>query len=812
MSTNDDYRETFKQEAIELLVTIEQTVLDLEDDPKDIVAINKLFRAMHTIKGSGSMFGFDTVSDFTHHVETALDEVRKGNLEVDKKLIDLVLASRDIINDLLEDEDSVDITVFQGLIAQLKALISNSIDKSSEKNGDAISPSENNTEIKNKFSIAFRPSANIMASGMDPILLLDELRELGDCQIKMNTENVPLLSDLQPDQLYVGWQIELSTIKGINEIEDVFVFLDEDSIIEIEQVSAVSSLPVVEIVSSSELNGLEEEMADAKVEEVVPVVDDIFVPKENTAEKEELSKVVDSPKVVEPRGDSDNNLVVEGDAEPVVESVLESYKNNIAEEKELPKVEAPLEVDSSKVVEPRGDSDNNLVVEGDAVPRLGEILLDDGIIKADELKSSLSKQKKLGAVLIERDIISEDQLEVALEKQKKCAKKRDVVTSASVRVPSERLDKLVNLVGELVITQARLSQEATKIGSIDLETPVEDIDRLTSELRDIVLNIRMLPIGTIFSKFRRLIRSLSGELEKELELVTEGEETELDKTILEKLDNPLVHLIRNSADHGIETPLEREKAGKSRRGLVKLSASHQGGKIIVKIEDDGKGMDKDVIFAKAVERGLVGADEKLSPKEIFAFIFNAGFSTAKSVTSVSGRGVGMDVVRREIEALHGTVQIESEKGVGSSITIALPLTLSIIDGLMVEVGGARYIMPLNMVEECQELNKQELNIVDGRDVFSLRGQMAPLVSLRKFFAISADKSKSEQLVVINSDDSLYGLVVDKIIGDYQAVIKPIGHAYKDAEGISGATILGDGSVALILDVHNIIATIKKEKQ
>ncbi len=755
MAVNDDYRETFKQEAAELLIVIEQTVLDLEDNPQDIIAINKLFRAMHTIKGSGAMFGFDTVSDFTHHVETALDKVRKGNLQVDKQLIDLVLASRDIIQDLLEDEDSVDPTVFQSVVDRLRTLISNPTEESPEGSVEEISQVENNEEVINKFFIKFKPSANIMDSGMDPVLLLDELSEMGNCKIKMNTEEVPLLSDLQPDQLYIGWQIELATTKNINDIEDVFVFLDEDSLIEIEPVAGIAPLSEAEEADVLERNSLVEEMEEAKIDVSVPV----------------------------------------------------SGKINIVEDEKLSKLEDSLKAESSV--------STDVAFEDGVVPRLGEILLNDGIIKTEELKSSLDKQKKLGEVLIEREIITEDQLEVALEKQKKCAKKnRDVVapTSASVRVPSERLDKLVNLVGELVITQARLSQEAANIGSIDLDTPVEDIDRLTSELRDIVLNIRMLPIGTIFSKFRRLIRTLSGELEKELELVTEGEETELDKTILEKLDNPLVHLIRNSADHGIETPLEREKAGKSRKGIVKLSASHQGGKIIVKIEDDGKGIDKDVIFAKAVERGLVGADEKLSAKEIFSFIFNAGFSTAKSVTSVSGRGVGMDVVRREIEALHGTVQIDSGKGVGTLITIALPLTLSIIDGLMVEVGGAHYIMPLNMVEECQELNKQELNIVDGRDVFSLHGEMSSLVSLRKFFSISAEKTKSEQLVVVNNDDCLYGLVVDKIIGDYQAVIKPIGHTYKEAEGISGATILGDGSVALILDVHNIIGNIKKERR
>ncbi len=369
----------------------------------------------------------------------------------------------------------------------------------------------------------------------------------------------------------------------------------------------------------------------------------------------------------------------------------------------------------------------------------------------------------------------------------------------------------MNLVGELVTVQARLSQTAAGRGDALLDTIAEEVERLTNELRDTALNIRMLPIGTTFSKFKRLVRDLSVELGKDIELTTAGAETELDKTVIEKLNDPLVHLIRNSIDHGIEMPEDREAAGKPRQGTVHLAAVHSGDSVLITITDDGAGLDKEAIRAKGLERGLVTTGAELSDKEIYNLIFAPGFSTARKVTSVSGRGVGMDVVKKAIDALRGTIDITSERGKGSTITIKLPLTLAIIESLLVKIGTDCFVMPLSIVEECIELTREDVANAHGRNLANVRDQIIPYIPLRERFRIPGELPEIEQIVITSIQGSRIGFVVDDVIGEHQTVIKSLGKMYKDVKGLSGATILGDGSVALILDVPHLVREVEREQ-
>jgi two-component system chemotaxis sensor kinase CheA len=359
------------------------------------------------------------------------------------------------------------------------------------------------------------------------------------------------------------------------------------------------------------------------------------------------------------------------------------------------------------------------------------------------------------------------------------------------------------MVGELVTVQARLSQAAANRNDSELLAIAEEIERLTAELRDNSLNMRMLPIGTTFSKFKRLVRDLSGELGKKIELKTLGAETEIDKTVIEKLNDPLVHLIRNSLDHGIEMPEVRRKAGKPETGTVLLSATHSGDSVEITIQDDGKGLDRTAIFAKGVEKGLISADAHLSESEIFNLIFAPGFSTASVITGVSGRGVGMDVVKRAIEALRGSIDIKSRAGEGSTITIRIPLTLAIIECLLISVAGDTFALPLSIVEECVELSQADIARAHGRHLINVRDQIVPYIPLREEFEISEEPPAIQQVVITNHNGNRVGFVTDQVIGQHQSVIKTLGRMCKEVKGISGATILGDGSVALILDVNHL---------
>ncbi len=693
----DRHRAIYRDEAYEILAELESSLLTLEKAPDDSETIDRVFRAMHTIKGSGAMFGYDDIAAFTHEVETVFDLVRRGELAVTGELIDLTLKARDRIKAMLDgdaetDSDRKDAAA---IIASLRALVPGGGGKAAIHAADAApagtgpSPAPEGDGVSRAYRIRFRPPKDIFLRGANPVALINELRGMGECTVVAETDAIPLLDDLNPEYCYTCWDLLLNSRRKADAVKDVFIFVQDDSELSID--------------------------------------------------------VIDY-------GDAD--------------AASDEYKN------------------------------------------LGDILLERGDVSPEGLQKVLARQKRLGELLVEAGLTTENKVKTALLEQQLVKERREkrqaAESTGSIRVAAEKLDLLVNLVGEMVTVQARFGQMAERRSDAELIAFAEEVERLTWELRDNAMSIRMLPIGTTFSRFKRLVRDLSAELGKEIDLSTEGAETEIDKTVIDKLFDPLVHLIRNSIDHGIEMPEVRESLGKPRRGTVHLSAIHAGGNVLIRVRDDGAGLDREAIRARATEAGLIAPGAELTDKELSGLVVLPGFSTAKTVTSVSGRGVGMDVVKRGIEALRGSLEIDSKVGEGTTVTVRLPLTLAIIDGLLMAVGNGFFVLPLSSVEECIELSRADSEKSHGRDIAEVRGHAVPYVRLRKRFAVAGEPPDIEQIVIADVDGSRVGFVVDRVVGELQTVIKGLGSVYRGVDGVSGCTILGDGTVALILDAPRLV--------
>ena len=448
---------------------------------------------------------------------------------------------------------------------------------------------------------------------------------------------------------------------------------------------------------------------------------------------------------------------------------------------------------------------------------LGELLVESGAVSRETLDKALSQQKRVGEILIEQQAVTPQQVEQALQKQKQqesaaLAKKTD---TASIRVDTAKIDKLINLVGELVITQSMLSDLSARFEMPQLSVLLErvaQLERNTREIQERVMGIRMLPIGSAFSRFPRLVRDLSGKSGKKIQLVLSGEETELDKTVIESIGDPLTHLVRNSADHGLEPPEERLAAGKDEHGTIHLNAFHEGGNICITVEDDGRGLNRDKILAKAIKSGLISEQDKLTDDQIWPLIFRPGFSTAEKVTDVSGRGVGMDVVKRNIEALGGTVSIKTVPGKGTTFTLKLPLTLAIIEGMTIRVGQETYILPmLSIVESIQPKAARVKTIVGKGEVMNVRGTYHPMIRLYEVFGLEPEHKDPAKaiLLILETEGERVAVMVDEILGQQQVVIKSMEQNFRKVEGIAGATILGDGTVGFILDVRGLLELARR---
>ena len=448
---------------------------------------------------------------------------------------------------------------------------------------------------------------------------------------------------------------------------------------------------------------------------------------------------------------------------------------------------------------------------------LGELLVESGVVSRETLNKALSQQKRVGEILVEQHAVTPQQLEQALlkQKQQESAAQSKKTDTASIRVDTDKIDKLINLVGELVITQSMLSDLGSRFEINQLPVLLERMAQLegnTREIQERVMSIRMLPIGTAFSRFPRLVRDLSAKAGKKIQLVLSGEETELDKTVIESIGDPLTHLVRNSADHGLETPEERLDNNKPELGTIRLNAFHEGGNICITVEDDGRGLNRDKILAKAVKQGLIAENETPPDDQIWPLIFKPGFSTAEKVTDVSGRGVGMDVVKRNIEGLGGTVKIKTALGKGTVFTLKLPLTLAIIEGMTVRVGKETYIVPLLSILESIQPKAGAMKTVVGKgELINVRETYLPMIRMYEVFALSPEYTDPTKaiLLILETEGERVAVMVDEILGQQQVVIKSMEQNFRKVDGIAGATILGDGTVGFILDIRGLLEIARR---
>jgi two-component system chemotaxis sensor kinase CheA len=674
-----DPTDTFRQEARELLDQLEEGLLDLEQNPDNSDLINSTFRALHTIKGSGAMFGFTAVAAFVHEFETAFDQVRKGQTPATPELIAVALDAKDHIHKLIEQPDAKQAggeVILEALHVVIAAANGPAAPIAPATSAPVADPAP---AAAARWRIRFRLPSDALVYGTNPLLLLDEIREIGPCTVTALTDTIPPLDILDPELPYIGWQVDIDADDPRGAIDDVFMFLKDGMELSVEPLAETPLL-----VAAPSAQGV------------------------------------------------DIDLSFDAEPEPTPEPVA---------------LTAPVitvaEASPPKTVKP--------------------------VARAEE-KSPPPER----------------------------------AASSSMRVDAERLDELMDRVGELVIAQARLTQIAAMSSDGNLKTIAEELERLSSGLRDTTMGIRMVPIGSLFSRFRRLVHDLSRDLDKEIEFITSGEDTELDKTMIERLADPLVHLIRNSVDHGLENAEKRMAAGKQAKGTVRLSAVYAGAEVAISVTDDGAGLNAERIRAKAEEAGLLAPDAKIADADLWQMIFAPGFSTAKEVTSLSGRGVGMDVVKRTIDGLRGSIDVATTPGQGSTMTLRLPLTLAIIDGMLVRVGNGRYTIPLSAVEECVELPEGIEANARGRNFLDIRGSLVPFLRLREVFGTRAPVEPHQKVVIVSSGEGRVGLVVDQIIGNNQTVIKQLSKLHSSIKSFSGATILGDGTVALILDTSHLV--------
>lgn len=687
------FHQVFFEECFEGLEAMESGLLNLDMGDIDSEAINVIFRGAHSIKGGSGTFGFTNVAEFTHVMETLLDEMRDGRRKVTQAAVNVLLGSVDCLREM--------VTAIQGNFAVDDAKVAeHQRALEVELNGSAAeaaataapqpkaeaakpaavkaAPVQEFESIPDGWSIALTPYMDMLKTGNDPVRLFRELTELGELHTAANVHDIPDFYELEPEECHISWDLKLTGNATEEDINEIFDWVKGDCELELTQLFTK-------------------------------------VPKAQPA-----------------------------DAEPEPEAIAETITQA---EPELPA--APPQV----------------VPEAAAVKAAS----------ADD------------------------------------AKVNSIKPSSSIRVDTSKIDTLINMVGELVITQSMLSLVGEHFAMdklSQLKSGLSQLERHTRELQQSVMNIRMLPISFVFSRFPRLVHDISSKLNKKIELKLVGENTEVDKAVVELINDPLVHLIRNSLDHGIEMPDARVAAGKPETGTIELKAYHRGGHIVIEITDDGHGLNRSKLVAKAVEKGLIDANANLSDKQAYELIFMPGFSTAEKLTDISGRGVGMDVVRKNIQALGGNIEIISELGKGTTFAIHLPLTLAILDGQSIAVGDETYIVPLVSIVESINITEKMLNRVAGKgETFRLRNEYIPIIRMNEIFSVKsgkASKMAEGTIVVVEAQGVRCGLFVDELRGQQQVVIKSLEANYRRVEGISGATILGDGSVALILDIPGLV--------
>lgn len=703
-------------ESRELLDVMEATLLKPDSIGNCQASLQEIFRAAHTIKGSAGLFGLDEIVAFTHGVESLLDQLREGKLTLNKEITELLLACRDHISKLVDKVEfgmddhgqaSADIDLElnkcgEALTQRISAFgvgtrtlahtLSTTSEPALERLGEVM-PSDN------LWHISLDLSPNCLCDGMDPLSFLRYLGTLGRIvDIKTSDSRIPDAAIMDPEILYLHFELQFVSDADKQTIESVFAFVRDDSDIRIQP---------------------------------------------------PLSRNADY----------------------------------VAAIKSLPEENLPI---------------------GDILVRSGSLThseLDEALQIQADLKRS-AQERRLGNIVVDKGMIAAPVLEAAIEKQSEIRETK-ARENQSIRVDSDKLDNLINLIGEMVIAGAGTALNAQALGDSALLESISTLTRLVEEVRDSALRLRMVQIGATFNRFQRVVHDVSKELGKDIELVITGAETELDKAVIEKIGDPLMHLVRNAIDHGIEPAAVRLTKGKPATAKLHLHARHDSGCIVIEVSDDGAGLNRDRILQKGIDRGLVQAGQAIDDADIYNLIFEPGFSTAQGVTNLSGRGVGMDVVKSNIAALRGTVELETYPDEGTLFRVRMPLTLAIIDGFLVGVDTSSFVVPLDMVLECVELNST-VAAQDDRDYINLRGELLPFIRLRSLFELGGEAPKRENLVVVNASGTKVGLVVDRLMGEFQTVIKPLGSLFKQVRGVGGSTILGNGEVALILDIPSLV--------
>lgn len=695
----------FLEEARDLIQQAEAALLELDDGTEDPEVINRLFRAVHTLKGSAGLFALEDFVAFTHQQESLIMRVRDSGQPLSNQQISALLKGLDILRTEVDSLASgAEATPLLAVHPEQFALLQSFFPEAqvpvaatpdiARQPGDAGDPAAS-------WHISLRFSRELFQFGFDPASFMRYLAKLGEITHMHFIHNaIPQWQEYQPELCFIGLEVDLQSEATKQEIEDVFEFIRD--------LAQIRILP----------------------------------PQSKTGD----------------------------------------YLQLIAE---LPE-------------------SNEL---------LGEILVESGLLTRRELEEGLSLQAskseptKLGKLLVDEGIVPQVAVDKALQKQEQIRERRQS-ESSYIKVSAHKLDELINLVGELVIAAAGGEMLARKQANSELLASVSAINRHVEQIRESALRLRMVEIGETFIRFQRLVRDASQELGKSILLKIDGAETELDKSVVERISEPLTHLVRNAVDHGIEPVHEREASGKTGQGVIRLNAYHESGSIVIEVQDDGRGLDAEKIRSKAIQRGIIGSDAQLDEYALYQLIFEPGFSTAESVSNLSGRGVGMDVVKRNVEALRGTIELESTPGAGCCVRIRLPLTLAIIDGFLVSVGDTPLVIPLDMVTECLEcVSGAHAKVYDYRE---LRGSPLPLINLRHHFSIDGQRAKRENIVVVSHGKQQLGLIVDHLLGEQQIVIKPLGSLFSQLRDISGSSILGSGQVALILDVPGMLQRMHDE--
>ena len=683
-------KEIFKGEVDELIENAEETLVSLEQDVHNTELINEIFRIFHSIKGSAGLVGFDAMARYAHEVESVLDRVRQGELQVSKNLISQILDSIDLIKSFIEfhfGSASLDDARLKKSEASLARFLG--AGEMTKLQPPAGAPRRVPSGGWKHFGIHLELSDQAFFRGQDPLLLIQELADLGEMvSVRANTAGIPLIADLDPHVNYLTYDVVLKTLRDRASVEDVFLFVRDEG-----------NITVADISERYE-DGIDRELADKKI---------------------------------------------------------------------------------------------------------GEILVDEGLVDEGLVEQIAASHRKIGEEIIDQAEVSEEQVSEVLDRKQKSKK---VQIASSLRVRTDKLDKLINLIGEMVISVARISLVATESQNKDVINSLTELDRISRELQEQIMMIRMVPLESTFKRFFRVVRDLATTQHKVVNLHISGEETELDKTMIEQITDPLKHMIRNSIDHGVETPEARIAAGKPEAGSIWLKAFQEEGNVVIVVEDDGHGMDPDKIYKKAVEKGLVNKKRNaITDEEIFTYVFLPGFSTAEKVTEISGRGVGMDVVKKNVEALKGRIEVKSTLGKGSTFKIKIPLTIAIIDGMQIRIGSRTFVIPLDAIIEAFQVSSLDLKSVKGsRDLVNLRGSVYPLIKLHEYFGageVKAEQFQNGIVVLVESTFKKFCIYVDEILGIHQAVIKNLQTNYRSIPGIIGASLNGDGTISLIMDIPGI---------